>query len=86
MVDHSELEENGEIETQEETEELKSYKNLKKTLSNTEILAQSILFMMVGTDTTDTALSWISHNLALYPEIQDKLIQEIDEALERHVI
>lgn len=86
MVDHTELEENGEADTktEEESEELKTYKNMKKTLSNSEILSQAILFMMVGTDTTAVTLSWVSHNLAMYPEIQDKLIQEIDDALERH--
>ena len=77
MVDH---EENVEVtNTNDKTN------HLKKTLTNAEILSQSILFMMVGSDTTATTLTWITHNLALYPESQDKLIEEVDSILEHHV-
>ena len=60
-----------------------AHSSFAKTLTNGEILSQSILFMMVGTDTTAVTLSWVTHNLALYPECQDKLIDEIDSVLEK---
>lgn len=84
MVDNAEPDTGEEINKEEQSEDIKAYKNLKKTLTNAEILSQSIMFMMAGSETTSTALSWISYNLAMHPDIQDKLIQEIDDALERH--
>lgn len=76
MVDHEET---------EDTEQNKTEKtHLKKTLTNAEILSQSILFMLVGSDTTASTLTWITHNLVMYPECQDKLIKEVDSVLEQH--
>ena len=37
-----------------------------------------------STDTTAAAMSWLSWNLAMNPDIQDKLIEEIDSVLEKH--
>lgn len=59
---------------------------LKKTLTNTEILAQAILFLVAGSETTATTLAWITHNLALNPDCQNKLIEEVDTVLEKYVI
>ena len=58
----------------------------KKTLTNTEILAQAIVFLVAGSETTATTLGWITHNLALNPECQDRLIEEVDAVLDKHVI
>jgi cytochrome P450 len=58
---------------------------LKKTLTNDEIIAQSILFLFAGSDTTSITLSWTSYNLAMHPDVQDKLIEEVDRVLEKHV-
>ena len=49
-----------------------------KKLSDAEIIAQSFVFLAAGYETTSTTLSFISHHLAVSPEIQDKLQQEID--------
>ena len=59
---------------------------LRKTLTNTEILAQAIVFLLAGSETTSTTICWIAHNLAMSPECQDKLIEEVDTVLEQHVI
>jgi cytochrome P450 len=59
---------------------------LRKTLTNTEILAQAIVFLLAGSETTSTSICWIAHNLAMNPECQDKLIEEVDSVLEKHVI
>ena len=49
-----------------------------KKLSDIEVIAQSLVFLAAGYETTSTTLSFVSHHLAINPEIQDKLQQEID--------
>ena len=72
---------------EEVTEELCKYNaKVKKTLTNNELLSQSLLFSMVGTETTSTTLTNISYNLAMNQQVQDKLIAEIDTTLSSNVI
>lgn len=47
-------------------------------LTEEEIVAQSFLVFVAGYETTATLLTYVSYVLAIYPEIQDKLIAEID--------
>jgi cytochrome P450 family 3 subfamily A len=49
-----------------------------------EILAQAILFLLAGYETTASTLTLITYNLACHPEIQEKLIEEVDKCIERH--
>ncbi|GFT23831.1 cytochrome P450 3A21, partial [Nephila pilipes] len=56
-----------------------------KKLSNTELLAQCVLFFMVGYETTATVLTFVTYCLATNPEWQEKLLKEVDEAFEKHV-
>lgn len=77
-----ELEENDE--TDQDQEKSNGSNRQKKTLSNGQIIAQALLFMLAGADTTGTALTYTSYFLALNTEYQDKLIQEIDTVLEKH--
>ena len=49
-----------------------------KKLSDAEIIAQSFVFLAAGYETTCTTLSFMSHHLAVDPEIQEKVQQEID--------
>ena len=52
---------------------------------NEEILnAQSITFFTAGFETTANTLSLTSYNLAKFPTIQEKLLQEIKSAMNRH--
>ncbi|RWS24337.1 Cytochrome P450 3A13-like protein [Leptotrombidium deliense] len=56
------------------------FKNMKfgeKKLSFTEILAQSVFLMLAGYHTTTVLLSYCSYALALYPEIDAKLVAEL---------
>ncbi|XP_064612535.1 cytochrome P450 3A11-like [Liolophura sinensis] len=50
-----------------------------KGLSDSEILAASILFFIAGFDTTASTLAHLLYHLALNPDHMDKLIDEIDE-------
>uniref|UniRef100_I3NBX7 unspecific monooxygenase n=1 Tax=Ictidomys tridecemlineatus TaxID=43179 RepID=I3NBX7_ICTTR len=50
-------------------------------LSDLEIAAQSIIFILTGYDTTSNTLSFIMYLLASHPDVQKKLQQEIDETL-----
>ncbi|XP_010611147.1 cytochrome P450 3A14 isoform X1 [Fukomys damarensis] len=52
-----------------------------KALSDIEVLAQSIIFIFAGYETTSNALSFIMHTLATHPDVQKKLQQEIDTTL-----
>ena len=58
---------------------------LKNTLTNSEILSQAILFFAAGYETTATTLEYISYNLATHQDVQDILIDEIDQVLDKHV-
>ncbi|KAI9443764.1 cytochrome P450 [Lactarius psammicola] len=51
-------------------------------LSEEELVSQMAVFLVAGTDTTSSALSRILHLLALHPDIQDRLRNELKEALE----
>ncbi|XP_042336762.1 cytochrome P450 3A29-like [Sceloporus undulatus] len=59
------------------SEEAKSY----KALTDKEILTQAIIFIFGGYETTSSALSFLSYSLAIHPDVQQKLQEEIDKAL-----
>ncbi|MDL1310912.1 cytochrome P450 [Yersinia pestis] len=52
-----------------------------KALSDLELVAQSVIFIFAGYETTSSALSFILYELATNPDVQTKLQQEIDAAL-----
>ncbi|XP_069066072.1 cytochrome P450 3A21-like isoform X2 [Pleurodeles waltl] len=52
-----------------------------KALTDSEIIAQSRVFILAGYETTSTTLSFLSYNLATHPDVQRKLQQEIDTLL-----
>lgn len=56
----------------------KSNTKFEKAMLNDEIVKSCLLFLLAGFDTTSNTLSLISHNLALYPEVQDKMFDEIE--------
>ncbi|XP_015747797.1 PREDICTED: cytochrome P450 3A41-like [Acropora digitifera] len=51
-------------------------------LSEDEIMAQSITFFLAGFQTTGNTLTCTAYYLATHPEVQDRLIREIDELKE----
>jgi len=50
-------------------------------LSENEILAQAIIFFLAGYETTASTLSFCTYELALNPDIQQKLYEEIMSSL-----
>ena len=51
-------------------------------LSDEEIIAQSIVFLLAGYETSSNTLSFTLYHLAVNPDVQDKLRKEIIEAME----
>ncbi|XP_019675777.2 cytochrome P450 family 3 subfamily A member 132 isoform X1 [Felis catus] len=49
-----------------------------KALSDLELVAQSIMFIFGGYETTSTSLSFLVYELATHPDVQQKLQEEID--------
>lgn len=49
-----------------------------KAMSDLEIMAQSIIFIFAGYETTSTSLSFFLYSLATHPDVQKKLQDEID--------
>lgn len=54
-------------------------------LSDEEVLAQSFTFILAGYETTSNALAYTTYCLAMNPDVQEKLIDEIDNAVEDSV-
>nr|XP_008121931.1 PREDICTED: cytochrome P450 3A6 isoform X2 [Anolis carolinensis] len=52
-----------------------------KALNDKEILTQAIIFVFAGYETTSSTLSYMAYCLATHPDVQQKLQEEIDEAL-----
>ncbi|KAB1263705.1 Cytochrome P450 3A12 [Camelus dromedarius] len=48
------------------------------TLTDLEIVAQGIIFIFAGYETTSNSLSFIMYELATHPDVQQKLQKEID--------
>lgn len=93
MIDHENNESSDENQTNQESSiNIDSLSNqkwnnpLKKTLTSAEILSQAFIFLIAGYETTATSLCFVAYNLATNLTNQDKLIDEIDQVLEKHVI
>ncbi|XP_069671901.1 probable cytochrome P450 6a14 [Periplaneta americana] len=54
------------------------------TISLTEVAAQSVTFLIAGFETSATTMSFCLYELALNPDIQDRVREEIDTVLEKH--
>ncbi|XP_020658075.3 cytochrome P450 3A24 [Pogona vitticeps] len=52
--------------------------NSYKALTDEEVLAQAILFIIAGFESTSNALTYLCYSLATHPDVQQKLQEEID--------
>lgn len=54
-------------------------------LTDKEILAQAMIFIFAGYETSSSSLGFVAYNLATHPQIQKALQQEIDETFPNKV-
>ncbi|NXO70163.1 CP3A9 protein, partial [Phainopepla nitens] len=52
-----------------------------KALTDIEVLAQAFIFIFAGYEPTSNSLGYLAYELALHPDVQEKLLQEIDTIL-----
>ncbi len=52
---------------------------MSKVLHADEVISNVFIFMIAGYETTSTALAYSTYVLAKMPEIQDKVVEEIDQ-------
>ncbi|KAM9013524.1 cytochrome P450 3A9-like [Ara ararauna] len=52
-----------------------------KALTDTEILAQAVIFLFAGYEPTSNTLCYLAYELAMHPDVQQKLLDEIDTVL-----
>lgn len=62
---------------------LRDIKNVFRVLGlkDIEIIAQCVLFFLAGFETTASTLSYFAHCMALNPEVQEKLYEQIESVL-----
>ncbi|XP_075548527.1 cytochrome P450 3A24-like [Dermacentor variabilis] len=56
----------------------------EKALTEDEVMAQCVLFFVVGQDTNSTTIAYTLYLLAIHPETQEKLRDEVDECFRIH--
>ncbi|XP_041893487.1 cytochrome P450 3A9-like [Corvus kubaryi] len=52
-----------------------------KALTDIEVLAQAFIFIFAGYEPTSNTLGYLAYELALHPDVQQKLLQEINTVL-----
>uniref|UniRef100_A0A8C6KY37 Thromboxane-A synthase n=1 Tax=Nothobranchius furzeri TaxID=105023 RepID=A0A8C6KY37_NOTFU len=57
----------------------------KRTLTEDEIVGQSLVVLLAGYETSSNTLGFCCYLLALHPECQHKVQEEVDEFFKRHV-
>ncbi|PVV02847.1 hypothetical protein BB560_002689 [Smittium megazygosporum] len=49
-------------------------------ITKDELIAEIVLMLVAGTDTTSVTMTWLLHFYLMYPEVYKKVVAEIDEA------
>ena len=50
-------------------------------LTQDEVVGNLLLFLLAGYETTSGSLSFILYNLAIHPDVQEQLAQEIEDEI-----
>ncbi|KAI5652185.1 cytochrome p450 domain-containing protein [Phthorimaea operculella] len=58
--------------------------NDSREWNDDELVAQAVTFLQAGFETTSTTMSFLLYELALNPEVQDRLAEEIREVSAKH--
>ncbi|XP_029455635.1 thromboxane-A synthase isoform X2 [Rhinatrema bivittatum] len=87
-VDHFDIVNQADLLLQNEESSNKKtpLKKVQKILTEDEILGQAFIFLIAGYETTCNSLSFATYLLATNPRCQEKLLREVDEFTEKHVI
>uniref|UniRef100_A0A8C5ITW3 unspecific monooxygenase n=1 Tax=Junco hyemalis TaxID=40217 RepID=A0A8C5ITW3_JUNHY len=59
----------------------KEANNSYKALTDIEVLAQAFIFIFAGYEPTSNTLGFLAYELAMHPDVQEKVLQEIDTVL-----
>ena len=65
--------------TVEESELNLNRKVMKSELTDLDITAQAIVFFLAGFETVSSLMCFMSHELAIHQDVQEKLQEEIDK-------
>lgn len=57
----------------------------KRMMTEDEIVGQAFIFLLAGYETSSNTLAFTCYLLALYPECQKKLQEEVDEFFSKYV-
>ncbi|XP_063915545.1 cytochrome P450 9e2-like [Zophobas morio] len=66
----------------EESEIHKDPKNTKLKITDQDITAQALVFFFAGFDSVAALMCFMAHELAVNPDVQKKLLLEVDETLD----
>ena len=53
-------------------------------LTDDEVIAEMVLFILAGYDTSSNILGLTCYNLAVFPETQEKVLEEINRVCKSH--
>lgn len=57
----------------------------KKMITEDEIVGQAFVFLLAGYETSSNTLAFTCYLLALHPECQRKVLEEVDDFFTKHV-